>query len=466
MKKYLLLNFLLLSFIFLITPTTAGADEEHEKPRLLVVPLKARKGIDQDEATLLTDVLSVAIYRSGMFTILNRDDMKAVLTEKEFEIAIGCDDNVCLLENVAKLAVNKLIAGNIGKLGKKYIISLRLINADGHNEAMEKESCNCKIEVLDKAIERLSYKLLKYLGAEVSIYGSIRVESEPPMAKINVDGTHLGTTPDVIRYIEPGPHKIEVIINGYKKWIKNVNVESSEEEVLIAILRKKTVSITTTKKPVPTDKYLDSSFIYSANNSKIFHRYNCSELNTKDLIEFNSEQAAINAGGIPCIRYNPSQQEQKRVVDREQIAKISTPFFQNSFLRVTLKSISKSTDKTRVNLVLMFENISREDILVAMKSDYARTQSNLLDDAGVQWELWPRDIRGLSSIYGSNAQQMDGNYSMLTSGTKNIVTMVFKTSGHERSEGRTFHYSANALRYTNRSPIQFSIGISDMKITK
>ncbi len=151
---------------------------EEEKDRLLVIPLKAQKGIDQEEAILLTDVLSVEIYRSGRFTILNRDDMKAVLTEKEFELAMGCDDNVCLLENVEKLAVNKLIAGNIGKLGEKYIITIRLINEDGENEAMERESCDCALSELDKTIEKISYKFLKHLDGEVLPEDSVVVESE------------------------------------------------------------------------------------------------------------------------------------------------------------------------------------------------------------------------------------------------------------------------------------------------
>ena len=245
MKKYLILHILIISFVFLLMPVIHAVEEEleQEKNRLLVIPLKVKGGISEDEAALLTDILSVQIYRSSMFTILNRDDMKAVLTEKEFEIAMGCDDNVCLLENVAKLAVNKLVAGNIGKLGEKYIISIRLINENGHNEVMEKESCDCAIEELDKAIERLSYKLLKYLGAEVSTYGSIRVESEPSGAKIYVDGSHLGTTPDVIRYMKPGQHKVEVVMDGYKEWSRRLDVKAGEDNSLRAILQERKIEV-------------------------------------------------------------------------------------------------------------------------------------------------------------------------------------------------------------------------------
>ena len=160
--------------------TAAIHSPEEEKDRLLVVPLKAQKGIDQEEAILLTDILSVEIHRSGKFIILNREDMKAILDEKEFELAMGCEDNICLLENVAKLAANKIVAGNIGKLGKKYIISIRMINEDGENEVMASESCACEVDKLDETIKQISYKFLSYLaGEEVYTPESVVSREEP-----------------------------------------------------------------------------------------------------------------------------------------------------------------------------------------------------------------------------------------------------------------------------------------------
>jgi hypothetical protein len=239
MRKQLL-QVIIISFVFLSMPIIHSAEEE--KDRLLVIPLKAKGGINQDEVTLLTDILSVEIHKSGKFTILNREDMQAVLNEKEFELAMGCEDNVCLLENVAKLAVNKIIAGNIGKLGQKYIISIRMINEDGENEMMEKETCACEIDELDKTIEQVAYKFLKYMRGYVAQDGLIRVESEPRGARIYLDGDNIGTTPDSIRRIVPGTHKVEVKMNGYKDWSKMVDVVAGEEGFLTAKLEQTEVS--------------------------------------------------------------------------------------------------------------------------------------------------------------------------------------------------------------------------------
>ena len=235
-KKYIQLPLLIISFVIISMSTAHSAVEE--KDRLLVIPLKDKGGVSQDEASLLTNILSTEIYRSGKFTILNRDDMKAVLDEKEFELAMGCDDdnNICLLENVAKLAVNKIIAGDVGKLGRKYIVSIRMINEDGENEIMERESCVCEIEELDKTMEQISYKLLKYLAGDVERNGAIRVESEPSAAKIYIDGAYSGTTPETIQYVLPGSRELVLKLEGHEDLSKRVDVKAGEEETILVNL--------------------------------------------------------------------------------------------------------------------------------------------------------------------------------------------------------------------------------------
>lgn len=45
--------------------------------------------------------------------------------------------------------------------------------------------------------------------------------------------------------------------------------------------------------------------VYSTKHSNIYHKSNCPELGTGDLIEFSSTQQARDAGGIPCKNCNP-----------------------------------------------------------------------------------------------------------------------------------------------------------------
>ncbi len=55
-----------------------------------------------------------------------------------------------------------------------------------------------------------------------------------------------------------------------------------------------------------TKPSLNSNSIFAAKYSRIYHKSNCTKLNTEDLIEFTSPQKARKAGGIPCKYCNPS----------------------------------------------------------------------------------------------------------------------------------------------------------------
>ena len=96
--------------------------------------------------------------------------------------------------------------------------------------------------LIDKSINA-AYKYLKYLGAEVQIYGSIRIESEPSMAKIYLDGKEAGTTTETITGIEPGIYTVEVKMDGYEVWSRSVEVDGGRKKTLTAILQMKTGSI-------------------------------------------------------------------------------------------------------------------------------------------------------------------------------------------------------------------------------
>ena len=45
--------------------------------------------------------------------------------------------------------------------------------------------------------------------------------------------------------------------------------------------------------------------VYTTTNSRVYHKRNCSELDTSDLIRFPSSQQAHNDGGVPCMHCNP-----------------------------------------------------------------------------------------------------------------------------------------------------------------
>jgi curli biogenesis system outer membrane secretion channel CsgG len=133
----------------------------------------------------------------------------------------------------------------------------------------------------------------------------------------------------------------------------------------------------------------------------------------------------------------------------------TTNIFQNNFLRVMRKSISRSEDKKRVNLVLQFENLTEEDLLISLKQKGA----NLLDDKGATFSL--EVLNGIEDMH-PNYRNNKESYTLFTPKSKSIIVMVFVSN--QESQGSTFSFSAYCYRYIDKSADQFSVGIANMHI--
>ena len=166
----------------------------------------------------------------------------------------------------------------------------------------------------------------------------------------------------------------------------------------------------------------------------------------------------------------PKTQTSAQKATQQTKSKTPVPFFQNGVLKLSVNSISKSKDKKRINLVLTLENITKNDLLLAL----ARTGCGstypvdlaLLDRQGGKWDL--KEITGcsiVSSCLGDSwscDQTHKENYTLLKPGTKVIILAVFKSD--EGSDARTFDFSANLWRYTKNGPVRYSLGIPGIKI--
>jgi hypothetical protein len=166
---------------------------------------------------------------------------------------------------------------------------------------------------------------------------------------------------------------------------------------------------------------------------------------------------------MACRRCNPSQGKSGSVQGNTAT---SVPSFQNNFLRVTLESINKSAAKrsggwvrNRVNLVFTLENISNEDIFIALQGRHAG--ASLVGNQAVEWKL--ENLNGINPV-GPGYDRHLSEYSMFNPGSKNTITITFES--RQKSDETTFSFSANMLRFVNESKIRFSIGISNMRITQ
>ncbi len=105
-----------------ILASLAGA-----QTNVAIIPLDA-KGVSDIEASVLTDRLAFELFKTGLFTVLERGKMEEILTEQNFQLT-GCVTEECLVEVGQLLGVEQMMAGSVSKIGNTYSVILRLIDA-------------------------------------------------------------------------------------------------------------------------------------------------------------------------------------------------------------------------------------------------------------------------------------------------------------------------------------------------
>lgn len=114
-------------FISIIIIASFFVIQSAELTSLAVNDLDAR-GINKDEAAVLTDKLRSELSQLGGFRILERGKMEEILKEQGFQQSGTCSESSCYVEMGQLLGVENLVAGSIGKVGVAYSVNVRMFS--------------------------------------------------------------------------------------------------------------------------------------------------------------------------------------------------------------------------------------------------------------------------------------------------------------------------------------------------
>ena len=117
-KKTMILIFLFFSTSF----------AQNSKLNIAVMDLDPT-GISKNEAQFLTDRLRTELFETGVYQVVERDKMNAILNEQGFQ-QTGCTSVECAIEIGQLLNVQVMVAGSIGKIEEIYSLSLRMIDVE------------------------------------------------------------------------------------------------------------------------------------------------------------------------------------------------------------------------------------------------------------------------------------------------------------------------------------------------
>ncbi|MBN2444095.1 MAG: PT domain-containing protein [Spirochaetales bacterium] len=117
MKKIVLLLFLF------VLCTALHADD---LPIISVLDFYTETGISRSEMRLFISLLSSALFQTNLYTVIDVSERETLLSEIKFSVS-DCADESCQLEIGRQLAAEAIIIGRIGRLGSRYVLSIKML---------------------------------------------------------------------------------------------------------------------------------------------------------------------------------------------------------------------------------------------------------------------------------------------------------------------------------------------------
>lgn len=136
-----------------------------ERHYAAVMDLERKVGMSNDLASLLSEKFRIAVCDTGLFRVVDRNNMETILKEQGFQLS-DCTSSECAVEVGRLMGVTKMILGSIGKIEEKSIITIQMVNVEtGEIEAVAGEECYCQMAELTQAVEtavrRLAVKIVE-----------------------------------------------------------------------------------------------------------------------------------------------------------------------------------------------------------------------------------------------------------------------------------------------------------------
>jgi hypothetical protein len=96
-------------------------------PKLAVLPVAAGEGIPASTAAALTEALSGEVRRRAGVEVVTQREIAAVLTLERQKEMLGCTSDACVAELGGALGCDRLVSGDLAKLGESFLLHLRVV---------------------------------------------------------------------------------------------------------------------------------------------------------------------------------------------------------------------------------------------------------------------------------------------------------------------------------------------------
>src|SRR5512138_2167532 len=96
-------------------------------PKLAVMPVVAGEGVPATTAAAVTESLAAEVRRRSGVEVITRREIEAVLSLEAQKQMLGCQTDACIAELGGALGVERLVAGDLARLGESWLVHLKVV---------------------------------------------------------------------------------------------------------------------------------------------------------------------------------------------------------------------------------------------------------------------------------------------------------------------------------------------------
>ena len=142
------------------------------KTSIAIYQIKAAGSADKASASAVTALLGSELTPSSRLEVIEEALLKTVMERQAMNVSDACDDTSCQVEIGKLVKAQKIITGDLVKLGSTYILSLKLLNVQtGAMEFSTKDQCTCTEDQLLQLVAVAGAKVRNHFGDSVPIPG-------------------------------------------------------------------------------------------------------------------------------------------------------------------------------------------------------------------------------------------------------------------------------------------------------
>ena len=179
MKKAIFTGTIILTTLALTFAFAQGSRSKdgRAKMRLAVIDFTP-KGTSKIMSGAVTDLVRSELIDTGLFTVVERGEMKEILKEQEFGLS-GCTDQACAVQMGKLLSANKMLLGDVTAMGRGFLITARLVDVEkGVSDFSASERAESD-QTLDRAATALTKTMVERImgvrGAKITIEKETRL---------------------------------------------------------------------------------------------------------------------------------------------------------------------------------------------------------------------------------------------------------------------------------------------------